>query len=50
MQFTFGIPDEKTINRLKAADIVLIGSVTTGSVTTGEGVEAVEAASCGTRK
>ncbi|EGQ3911755.1 hypothetical protein I0620_000584 [Staphylococcus pseudintermedius] len=45
MQFTFGIPDEKTINRLKAADIVLIGSVTTG-----EGVEAVEAASCGTRK
>ncbi|WP_276515696.1 nitronate monooxygenase [Staphylococcus pseudintermedius] len=43
--FTFGIPDEETINRLKVADIVLIGSVTTG-----EGVEAVEAASCGTRK
>ncbi|HDT8724580.1 TPA: nitronate monooxygenase [Staphylococcus pseudintermedius] len=40
--FTFGIPDEETINRLKVADIVLIGSVTTG--------EGVEAASCGTRK
>ncbi|EOE6793500.1 TPA: hypothetical protein I1813_001192 [Staphylococcus pseudintermedius] len=45
MQFTFGILDEKTINRMKAADIVLIDSVTTV-----EEVKAVEAASCGTRK
>ncbi|EOT2044828.1 nitronate monooxygenase [Staphylococcus pseudintermedius] len=43
--FTFGIPDEKTINHLKAVDIVLIGSATTV-----EAAKSVEAASCGTRK
>ncbi|PCF46480.1 NAD(P)H-dependent flavin oxidoreductase [Staphylococcus delphini] len=37
--FTFGIPDEKTINRLKAAGTILIGSATTV-----EEAKAVEAA------